>query len=83
MVHTLSLRVPEDIYRQAAEVARRRNISFNLFVQEQLQRVIEEELDRELYEAAELLGSHPEECDVSYADEAQAELALREVYDAG
>lgn len=38
--------------------------------------------DRELYEAAELLGAFPEESSVEYAHAAQAELALKVEYSA-
>ncbi|HLV78725.1 MAG TPA: hypothetical protein VKT32_00545 [Chthonomonadaceae bacterium] len=75
-VHTSSVRIAEDIYREAEQIARRRNISFNALVQEALKKEIEAAQDREMYEAATLLGQDAEMCDVDYAFAAQAEVAL-------
>jgi len=77
-LHILSLRMPDDIYRASVEIARKRKISFNVLVQEELQRMIREEQDREMYEAGTILGEDPEMCDVSYAACAQAEVMLRD-----
>jgi hypothetical protein len=80
--HALSIRLPEALFEQASDLARRRRLSVNLLVQEQLQKAIEADLETRLYGAAELLGEHPEEADVSFADDAQAELALAVRFDA-
>jgi hypothetical protein len=77
-LHTLSLRVPEDVYKASVEIARKRKVSFNVLVQEELQRMIREDHDREMYEAGTILGEDPDMCDVSYAVHAQAEVMLRD-----
>ena len=72
----LTLRLRPDIYQAAASLARKRNQSLNSLIQDTIARRIKEEDDRELFEAAELLGQFPDECDVEYAFAAQAEAAL-------
>jgi predicted DNA-binding protein len=80
--HALSIRLPEALFEQASNLARRRGLSVNLLVQEKLQQAIDADLEMRLYAAAELLGEHPEEADVSFADDAQAEIALAVHFDA-
>ena len=79
--HALSIRLPEALYQQAADLARRRKTSLNALVQEQLQRTVDLELYQQLILSADLLGEHAADYDVSYADEAQAEQALAVRYD--
>ena len=73
----LTVRLRPDLYEAAMRLAKRRSSSLNTLIQETLAEAIKEEEDRELYEAFELLGQFPEECDVEYAHAAQAEVALR------
>jgi len=76
-VHTASVRIPEDVYRESEKIAKRRKISFNALVQQALQREIEAEQEQEMYEAATLLGIDAATCDVDYAIYAQSEVMLR------
>ncbi|MCX6359500.1 MAG: toxin-antitoxin system HicB family antitoxin [Armatimonadetes bacterium] len=80
--HALSIRLPEALFEQASNLARQRRLSLNSLVQEQLQQAINADLEMRLYAAAELLGEHAEEADVSFAEDAQAELALAVRFDA-
>ncbi|HZP82722.1 MAG TPA: toxin-antitoxin system HicB family antitoxin [Chthonomonadaceae bacterium] len=75
---SLTVRLRPELYAAATDLAKKRCISLNTLVQESLAAVIREEEDREMYEAAELLGQFPEECDVEYAFAAQSEVVLRE-----
>ena len=75
-VHTLSVRVDEQTFQESKRIAEQRAMSFNALVQEALRRVIEAEQEREMYEAATLLGQDAEMNDVEYARHAQAEVAL-------
>jgi hypothetical protein len=70
--------MPDEVYRRSQEIARRRKISFNQLVQEALQRVVEEDQDREMYEAATILGIDREESDVEFAFAAQSEVITRD-----
>ncbi len=79
----LTLRLRPDVYQAAANLARRRSQSLNSLIQESLALRIKVEEDRELFEAAELLGQFPDECNVEYAFAAQAEAALRVEFDNG
>lgn len=76
-VHTASVRIPENVFRESEKIARRRKISFNALVQQALLREIEAEQEREMYEAATLLGMDAASCDVDYALYAQSEVMLK------
>lgn len=75
---TTSVRIPERMYRQSRRIAAKRKLSFNALVGEALSKIIDEERDREMYEAATLLGADLEECSVEYARHAQSEVMLRD-----
>lgn len=77
MPHVTSLRLPEDLYEAAKPVARRRGMSFNALVEEALRKELALEQEREMYDAASLLGSDPES-GVEFAAAAQADLALED-----
>ena len=81
LTHALSLRVPSDMFQESSRIAQQWEISFNALVQEALQRVIDEERKREMYEAATLLGMDSELTDVDYARHAQAEVMLNAAQD--
>jgi len=74
----LTVRIPLDMYEASSEIARRRHVSMNELVQESLQAALEAEEEQVLYEAFSELGQHPEECDVSYALEAQRRVVFRD-----
>jgi len=80
MAKSLTVRLEPGLYAAATELAKRRCVSLNALIQESLAAIVKEEEDRELYEAFEKFGGHLDS-DVSYADGAQAELALRVIYD--
>lgn len=73
---SLTVRLEPGLYAAATELAKRRCVSLNALMQESLAAVVKEEEDRELYEAAELLGQHPAESDVEYAFAAQSQAVL-------
>ena len=80
LVKTLTVRLDPDLYEAAARLSKKRRLSLNALLQESLQRLLKEAEDRELYEAAELLGEFPDDCDVDYAFAAQSEVALLSPY---
>jgi predicted transcriptional regulator len=75
-VRACSVRIPKELYEKTTEIARRRRVSFNALLNQSLARLVEEEFDQEMYEAATLLGQDAEMTDVSYAAPAQAEVML-------
>ena len=77
----LTVRLSPDLYEAAANLSKKRRLSLNALVQESLARAVKEAEDQEMYEAAELLGQFPSECGVEYAHAAQAEVALRVVFE--
>jgi hypothetical protein len=81
-VKPLTVRLDPELYAAAADLSKKRRVSLNALIQETLTRAIKEAEDKELFEAAELLGQFPEESDVEYAHVAQAEVALRVEYNA-
>jgi len=77
----LTVRLDPNLYEAATRLSKKRRLSLNALLQESLQRLLKEAEDRELYEAAELLGQSPDECDVEYAFAAQSEVALMSPYE--
>ena len=74
---SLTVRLRPDLYEAATRLSKKRRVSLNALLQESLAQAVKVAEDQELYEAAELLGQYPQECDVEYAHAAQAEGALR------
>jgi len=77
MPHVTTLRLPDDLYEQLAPFVRRRGMSFNAFVEDMIRRALQEEQDREMYEAGTILGEDPDS-DVNFAFAAQAEVVLKD-----
>lgn len=77
MPHATSLRLSDDVFEEARTIIRRRGVSFNAFVEETLRKEIAAEQEREMYEAATLLGADLES-NVDFAFVAQSEVALRD-----
>lgn len=77
MPHVTSLRLPDDVYEEAAAIVRRRGSSFNAFVEETIRRAIQAEHDREMYDAGTILGADPDS-NVNFAFAAQAEVVLKD-----
>lgn len=75
---SLTVRLRPTLYEAATSLAKRRRLSLNALIQESLEEILRIEEEREMYEAATLLGEDPDECDVEYAFAAQAEVALRD-----
>ena len=75
-VRTLSVRVPELLYRETRLIAARSKVSINALVNQALAKVIQEAQDEEMYHAATLLGADSEMSDVGFAFGAQAEVVL-------
>ena len=74
-VRAFSVRVPEALYTEVHRVAASRNLSVNALVSEALAGVVEQAHDRDMYEAATLLGLDAEASEVEFAFAAQAEVA--------
>jgi hypothetical protein len=75
---SFTVRLAPELYDASAELARKRCVSLNSLIQECLSTAIRVEEEHEMYDAAELLGQDPDECDVEYAFAAQSEVALRD-----
>ena len=75
-IRAFSVRIPETLYIEAHRVAQSRNLSINSLVSEALMGVVNQAHDRELYEAATLLGLDAEMSSVDFAFDAQAEVIL-------
>ncbi len=76
-VHTLTVRLPERLYGRAAATARRRGLSVNAYLVQQIESGVQQDLEQQLFEEAGMIGDL-DDCDVSYAFEAQAEVVLRD-----
>ncbi len=75
--HALTVRLDPELYNAATSLARKRGQSLNALLQESLASAVKSAEDRELYEAFERYGGHPD-ADVSYAFSAQAEVVQRD-----
>jgi predicted transcriptional regulator len=72
----MTVRLPLDLYRAGARVARRRRISMSRLLQESLRQALKDEERRRLYEAFGQLGEPGEEAEaeVEFALPAQAQV---------
>ncbi|GBC95976.1 hypothetical protein HRbin16_01776 [bacterium HR16] len=70
----LTVRLPEDLYRASAEVAKRRKVSLNSLVREGLNIILREERYVRMYEAFGLVGEDASMTDVEFAVDAQREV---------
>lgn len=59
--HSLTLRLPKELYDASRSLARRRGVSLNSLVQEQLGDAIRAERQRRIYESFDALASNPDE----------------------
>lgn len=75
---TFSIRLPAELHGRSVNAAKRRGESLNALIQEALDRFVAEQEERLLFDAFTELGSDPELSDVSFAFEAQAEVARRD-----
>ncbi len=75
---TFSVRLPTELHGRSVNVARQRGESLNALIQEALDRFVADQEERLLFDAFTELGSDPELSDVSFAFEAQAEVARRD-----
>ncbi len=74
--HTLTLRLPQELYERASNLARQRQQSVNALLQEGVQRLLQEEEKRALSDGVDLLACYPVECNVDDALSPQAEVVL-------
>lgn len=77
----ITLRVPEPLYQQVRELARKRRTSVNRLAQQSLEALAREALEEELRAAYDALGSDAEETDVELFLPAFREVLDREVLD--
>ncbi len=75
---TISVRLPEDLYRASRQLAKRRGLSLNALVREGLATVLKSEEEKRFFDSFTLLGQDLEGCDVEYALPAQGEVMLRD-----
>jgi len=61
-----TIRFPAKLSDQGVELADRMGLSFNELVVDSLAERLKEEEDRELAREFDLLGGHPEQCDVEW-----------------
>jgi len=74
--HSLTVRLPKDLYLAAKGIAARRRKSMNVVIQESLQHSVESDEQEELRRSFELLSDSPRQCSVDYAFDAQREVVL-------
>ena len=65
-VKSRTIRFPKDVSERGAALAERMGVSFNELVIESVEERLHREADNELVVAFDLLGQHPEQCDVDY-----------------
>ena len=76
MAHVTSLRLPDDLFEQLAPLVRRRGTTLNAFVTDIIRRTVQEEQDREMYEAGTILGEDADS-DVQFAFDAQSDVVRK------
>lgn len=76
MPHTLSVRLPDTLYRAARNMADRRGISLNRLVQEALAEKAEQAVRERLERAYDVLAEDAEQADVEKYVAVQAEALL-------
>jgi len=75
---TISIRLPEAMYRASRQLAKRRGISLNALVRDGLAALLKAEEEKRFFDSFSLLGQDVDECDVEYAATAQGEVMLRD-----
>jgi hypothetical protein len=73
-IHQVTLRLPEPLYLQVKQLARRRQISINRLAQEGLESIAQQSLVREMRAAYDALALETEESDVEVFFAAQSEV---------
>ena len=76
MDHALTVRLPDQVYRAARNMAERRGISINRLVQEAIAEKAKASLEERLSRAYDALAEDSSEVDVEYAFAVQAEAIL-------
>src|SRR5216117_2018926 len=74
----ITLRLPESLYHQVRQIARKRKVSIHRLAQESLEALAREALAEEMRAAYDALASDPEATDVELFFEAQREVVIRE-----
>src|SRR6185295_1035629 len=78
MDHALTVRLPDQIYRAARNMADRRGISLNRLVQEALAEKAKTSVEKRLSRAYDVLAGDPAEADIENSFAIQAEALLGE-----
>jgi predicted DNA-binding ribbon-helix-helix protein len=78
MDHALTVRLPDQVYRAARNMADRRGISINKLVQEAIAEKAEKSVEERLSQAYDLLARDSAESDVESIFAVQAEALLGE-----
>jgi hypothetical protein len=74
----ITLRLPESLYRQVKQLARKKRVSINKLAQEGLEALTQEDLAREMRAAYDALATDAEGSDVEIYLSAQREVVFRE-----
>ncbi len=69
----MTVRLPLDLYRASARIAKQRQISLSGLIQQSLEATLEREKRRQLYEAFGRIAERLGESEVHFAFEAQVE----------
>lgn len=75
---TITVRLPSDLYRMSARLAKKRKVSMNALVAEGLTSLHAREAQKMLWDEYTLLGEDVTDTDVSYTIHAQSEVMLRD-----
>ena len=70
----MTVRLPLDLYRASARIAKHKQVSLSGLVRQSLEATLESERRAELYEAFGRVAASPDESDIDFAFEAQAEV---------
>lgn len=75
---TITLRLPQELYVTAVDLAQRRKTSLNRLIQDGLELLRKEEENARLYDSFTIIGDDSGSSDVSFAAPAQSEIVLNE-----
>lgn len=70
----MTVRLPLDLYRASARIAKHRQVSLSGLVQQSLEATLDSERRTQLFEAFSRVAAIPDESDVDFAFDAQAEV---------
>jgi hypothetical protein len=78
IIRQITLRLPEPLYEQVRQLAKKRHVSINQLAQESLKALTQKAIAREMRAAYDALGTDLEETDVEVFLSAQSEVVRSE-----